>query len=268
MLKQLKSNLSKWIGRSPLQHVPIRAMGGMVKGAWWTLFPHSAYWRGNYEPEIQKIIERYGCCRGYRCWDLGAHFGVYTVGMAMAVGSEGEVVGFEPEPASFKRLQHHVKMNSLKNVRLYNVAVSDADGFSEILLYKGAGATSTHLAYEDEDVSKALVRFKVPLVKLDTLVEGKEIRPPEFIKIDVEGHGAHALRGAIKTLTKYKPTIVISFHASQEIQGARHLLEPIGYKSINFEGQEVAWPNDDFRDFAVFAMNGASDVENKKNTDC
>jgi FkbM family methyltransferase len=260
-LRKFKSALSRWIRKTPFQYIPVIVLKGLAKGARWTAFPESSYWRGTFEPDVQKMVERYGCRRGGCCWDLGAHFGVYTVGMAMAVGPEGEVVGFEPDPVSFKRLQLHVKRNSLEWARLYNVAVSDSEGFSEILLYEGAGTTTTHLAYEDEDVSKVPVRLKVPLVMLDALVERKEIRPPQFIKIDVEGHGARALGGAVKTLTTFKPTIVMSFHSAQEVQGTRRLLEPRGYKAISFEGQEVSWPKDNFRDVAIFA---APNPPNKK----
>jgi FkbM family methyltransferase len=179
--------------------------------------------------------------------------------MSMAVGPKGEVVGFEPDPVSFKKLKLHIYMNSLKCAKIYNVAVSDSDGFSEILIYDNIGTSTTHLAYENEDADKAPTRLKVRIVTLDMLVEKKEIRPPQFIKIDVEGHGAQALRGAIKTLTKFKPVIVMSFHSVQEVDRVRLLLEPIGYKAIDLEGIETQWPKRPV-DGVIFAVPNFSNI--------
>jgi hypothetical protein len=38
-------------------------------------------------------------------WDFGAHFGIYTEGMAMQVGPTRQVGAFEPDPGAFHRLQ-------------------------------------------------------------------------------------------------------------------------------------------------------------------
>lgn len=92
----------------------------------------------------------------------------------------------------------------------------------------------------------------MPTVVLDKLVEQGEIRPPQFLKVDIEGHGAKALRGACRTLAAYHPTITMSFHSQWEVEGTRELLEPIGYRSFTCEGLEVDWPTSNFRGTAVF----------------
>src|SRR6516165_9447744 len=141
MWKQLRARIANWGARTPLRNLPVRVRAGLAKGARWTLLPHTAYWRGNTEIEVEAAIRRQGDLRGATCWDLGTHFGIYTVGLAMAVGPTGQVVGFEPDPVSFARCQRHVRMNRLGWVKLYNAAVSSTVGSAVLLLHQGTGAT-------------------------------------------------------------------------------------------------------------------------------
>ncbi|MSU65186.1 MAG: hypothetical protein EXS38_03585 [Opitutus sp.] len=62
-----------------------------------------------HEPAMQAVLLGLGGgdIRGWTCWDLGAHFGLYSVGLARRVGPAGQVAAFEPNPISFARLQRH-----------------------------------------------------------------------------------------------------------------------------------------------------------------
>jgi FkbM family methyltransferase len=216
----------------------------MAKGAWWTLLPYSAYWRGHTEPHVEQSVRQSGDLTGAACWDLGTHYGIYTIGLALAVGPTGQVAGFEPDPESFARCARHVRMNNLFQVKLFNVAVSETDGSSELLIEgAGKGTPTSHLAYEDE-TGVGAVRLKITTARLDTLVAKGEIRPPRLIKVDVEGHGAKALTGARATLVAHRPAIVMSFHSSAEYKGTRQLIEPLGYRAWEADGREVEWPTD------------------------
>ncbi len=243
-LKALATNL---IARTPIQYFPVTVQKGLAKGANWTLFPYSAYWRGDTELDVEAAIRLHGSIRGATCWDLGTHFGIYTVGMAMAVGSEGQVASFEPDPISFERSQRHVKMNSLTWVKLFNAAVSESEGSSSLILTQGAGASTSHFAYENELPDTTIPKVTVQTVVLDKLVEGGEIRPAQFIKVDVEGHGAKALLGARQTIAAHRPTVVMSFHSQCELDGTREILEPLGYRSFSVEGKELEWSASIFR---------------------
>ncbi len=237
----MKRWAKRLLDRMPIQHVPVRVFGGLARGARWTLYPYSAYWRGSTEPDVERVIREHGCKVGSVCWDLGAHFGIYTVGMAMAVGSTGEVACFEPDPVSFSRCRRHVAMNALSCVRLYDAAASDGCGFAPLIQSNGPGASTSHFAYEDEGTSAHATRVTVPTIRLDDLVTSRELRQPDFIKVDVEGHAAKALLGAHDTLARARPPLLISFHSVFEADDVRTLLEPLGYKTFSCEGQEVAW---------------------------
>jgi hypothetical protein len=83
--------LSKLLCMTPLQYLPVRVRRGLAKGARWTLLPHYHYWRFGGESDIVAAMKMFGNINGASCWDFGAHFGIYTVGLAMQVGTKGQV---------------------------------------------------------------------------------------------------------------------------------------------------------------------------------
>ena len=76
---------------SPLSGIPVRVRRGICSDARWTLFPYTSYWRGTTHPEIDNSIFKYGCRESTVAWDIGAHFGYYTVAMARSRGVRGLV---------------------------------------------------------------------------------------------------------------------------------------------------------------------------------
>ena len=230
----LKSLLAAIIVRTPLRSFPVRIRSGLAKGAWWTAFPSSSYWRGNVEDDIEDAIRNY-VEPGATCWDLGTHFGIYTLGMSLRVGPAGQVAGFEPSATAFAKCLRHVQMNRLSNVKLFNAAVSDVSRTGQLILAHGDWATTSHLPLEDQgsrDIEQGEAdarRVDVKELKLDDLVDSGEIGLPNFIKVDVEGHGAKAVRGALTTIAKARPVIVMSFHSSWELDETREALQPLGY---------------------------------------
>lgn len=242
MLRELAARFAKHVGRTPLGLWPVRVRGGLAQGARWTLLPSSAYWRGTFEHDVDAAVRRIGLSEGMCCWDLGTHFGIYTVGMALAVGPTGQVVGFEPDPISYRRCRRHVNMNGITWARLYDGAASDRTGEAEVLIYSGFGQSTTHLAYSGETGNGA-IRHKIGTYAADDLVERGEIRPAHFIKIDVEGHAAKALHGMRRTLDSAKPHVVISIHCDEEAVAVRHYFP--GYRCRDCStGMDVPFPTD------------------------
>jgi FkbM family methyltransferase len=235
------SLLSALLCMTPLQYLPVRVRRGLAKEAWWTFLPHSHYWRFGGESEIVAAMEMLGNVNSTSCWDFGAHFGIHTVGLAMRVGNDGQVAAFEPNPFPFSRLERHVRMNRLTNVRLFKLGVSDQISRVDLIIADGKGSLQSHFQREDETVDVNTPRVPVSTVCTDLLVEKGEIRLPDFIKVDVQGHGAKALKGSRASIEKKLPMILFSNHSEQELDGIRHLLGPLGYSVFDTIGKEIGW---------------------------
>lgn len=222
----LKTRLCYW---------PVRVRTGVAAGARWTLYPWSAYWRGGFEPELQNELIALGDITGWTCWDLGAHYGLYSVGLARRTGPTGQVVSFEPNPLSFRRLTRHRELNQLGWMKAFEAAVSDAPGTAEFYTYGELESTTTHLPYEDETPDANCAPVDVRLLCLDELVAAGEIRAPQFIKVDVEGHAHKALRGAQAAIASSRPILIVAFHSNLEAQGVHAVLDPLGYVAARIE---------------------------------
>jgi FkbM family methyltransferase len=162
--------------------------------------------------------------------------------MAMQVGSAGQVVSFEPDSTAFRRLKYHVQINSLSNVLLFQAAASNKTGSAHLIVNHGMGSSFSHLRYEDEPVSKRTPTKGVAAVAVDELVSRGLIRHPDLIKVDVQGHGAKALEGCIRSITSTWPIIIFSNHSVWELEGTRKLLEPF-YSVCSLSGNSIPWEN-------------------------
>ena len=241
---RLKSYAVTALGASPLRHWPVTVRSGLAKGARWTAFPFSSNWRIGGESDLADFVRAFGSVQGLNCWDLGAHFGIHTVGLAKAAGSSGQVAGFEPDPVAFAKLVRHVGMNRLTNVKLFQAAASDRDGRLELIVSGGLGSTVTHARYESEVPSAGTTTFDAPSIRLDTLVECGEIELPGLVKVDVEGHGAKAIAGGMQSIARSMPAIVFSVHSPHEWGDTGALLRPLGYEAFTGAGLAVDWDSD------------------------
>ena len=161
--------------------------------------------------------------------------------MAMQVGPTGQVASFEPDTSAFNRLKYHVRINDLQNVKLFEAAASNICASSNLIVTHGLGSSFSHFQYEDEQVSEQTPTLKVDTVVADELVLRGLIRPPDLIKVDVQGHGAKALQGSINSITSKSPVIIFSNHSQWELEGTRKLLEPLGYEARKLTGDSMRW---------------------------
>jgi FkbM family methyltransferase len=231
MSLSLKRMAGSMLALTRLDRLPVRVRSGIARGARWTLYPSTAYWRGTHEPEVQAVLMGLGDgdIRGWCCWDIGAHFGLYSIGLARRVGPTGQVAAFEPNPLSYARLQRHVAMNDLPWLKTFAVAASDQPGPAEFYTYGDLNTTTTHLPYDDEPRTAAARAISVECQSLDTLVRAGELRPPHFIKLDVEGHGHRAMAGMAATLAQHRPIVLAALHSTPEADGIFARLGGLGY---------------------------------------
>jgi FkbM family methyltransferase len=194
---------------------------------------------GNFEPN--ELIWMSGTLtEGMTMIDVGAHMGIYSMIGAKLVGESGVVIALEPSTREFQRLAFHVTLNDLRNVRCLQAAASGSAG--EKALKIASEWNSGHNTF-GEFFSPAVEKTReerVPTQTLDALVAVHGLERVDLIKIDVEGHELQVLAGAVETLKRFRPRMLIEVfeetlrHHGASVEAVMAFLEAHGYALNEF----------------------------------
>lgn len=158
--------------------------------------------------------------------DIGAYIGDHTHFYATQVGSSGKVWAFEPNPDAFACLAHNMAQHP--HVNILNAGASDRA--HTIGIAKSANAGASH----------AISQGSIPCLTIDSL----NIDRCDFIKLDCEGMEPRALRGALNTIMRHRPVMLIEVNREAlRRQGFTQdaifdLLDQLGYTRGNIYAEQ------------------------------
>ena len=153
---------------------------------------------GSYEDESMTLFAQVAHERGCETVvDIGANIGCYTTFFARQHWIS-RVYCFEPDPNHYAQLQANVWLNDgVRKISTYNLALSDASGTAELYVPRKVRRRGTRQyntsASAIESPSAAAEPTTVPVRRLDDVLGAGGCAAA--IKIDVEGHELHVLRG-------------------------------------------------------------------------
>lgn len=160
---------------------------------------------GTYEAPVQQaLVENAGA--GDVVYDIGANIGYFTLLAARRVGSAGAVYAFEPVPENAAAIRRSAGLNGFATVEVIDKAVGDRSGSAELHLARHIGGAMLASVGAPPDHSGSL---RVDLISIDDLARTGRLRPPNLIKIDVEGAEIDVLRGLTETLMVHLPTLIV-----------------------------------------------------------
>lgn len=180
--------------------------------------------------------------------DVGSNFGIFTILLAKKVLEGGKVIAVEPGKEIFSHFIENVKLNNLKNITSFNLALGDKEQEAKLFLGQVAGASS--MAYEP-DASKG---FEIIKVKTgDQLIKENSLPVPNVVKIDVEGFEYSVIEGMRATLKDQKCRLVCCEVHTQMLPSGisadkiTDLLKSLGFNKIEKYDRGTA-------EFHVFAQ--------------
>ena len=146
-------------------------------------------------PDLADTVIDGGACTG----DTAAVF-------SNAVGAGGSVFCFDPVADHLAILEQNIRQFTYANVTVMPYGLSDKNILADpIVLSQYAPGFSSRNA-------------QVPLRSIDYLVDTKELQKIDFLKLDVEGAELDSLRGARKSIQRFKPKLAISlYHKPNDI---------------------------------------------------
>jgi FkbM family methyltransferase len=135
---------------------------------------------------------------GMNAIDIGVNVGITTVVIAKKVGG-GKVYTFDPISGHIDTLKKNLTANGLKNVSIFQMAVSDKVGTVDF--YGGS-------IIPRENVEKSSVKT----TNLDTFLAEEKVETIDLINMDCEGSELLVLKGAERTLRQNKVRIFCEIH--------------------------------------------------------
>ena len=201
-----------------------------------------------YEKELD-IIDKYAD-KSMDALDVGVYRGVYSYKLSQNFKT---VHAFEPNPLLFPYLEKNLK-KIIKNIKLYNYALSDINGKSELKLplrsnsiFKDnieelfkLGAATMHHENEIDNYKKVPINIK----KLDEIKIDNKIG---FIKIDVEGHEKNVLEGGRETIKENKPVLLIEIeekHTRKPVEETINFVRSLNYEAYVYNNNKLISYND------------------------
>jgi FkbM family methyltransferase len=156
----------------------------------------------------------------------GTYFGDFLPGLSSA--ASGTIYAFEPNSENFTCAEWTTVLNSLQNVRLHHAALGESN--SERLMQvaqngHALGGLSHIVASSSAPDGRGGDFEDITTVRLD------DVLPPDadvgIVQLDVEGFEEPALKGALQTITRCRPIMILET-APRALLDAQIL--PLGYQ--------------------------------------
>jgi FkbM family methyltransferase len=181
---------------------------------------------GSFE-EAEIKVARSLARAGTTAIDVGANVGIFTVPLALAVGTRGRVLAVEPSPENVAQLEHNIRLNELENVDVHAIALAAAPG--EVALQLGADPAfhSTATVVRSRDASATTM---VPAETLDGIWRDAGSPHVSFLKVDTEGAELDVLRGGRDLVETWRMPILLEAKEDERLRALDALLVPLGYK--------------------------------------
>jgi FkbM family methyltransferase len=134
-----------------------------------------------YEEKVTNAIKAH-TKSGDTVLDVGGYIGYHTLALRNVVGTEGEVITFEPHPDNAKLIKRTVRQNELENISVEQIAVSDTSGKTTLAAHPKA--SSMHSLLQIHEGTESIT---VETIILSEYLHQNSISQVDFAKIDVEG---------------------------------------------------------------------------------
>lgn len=196
-------------------------------------------WMGGFEDEERDFAAK-GIKSGMRVLNIGANAGLYCIIASKLATMSGEVHAFEPSSQNFELLKRNIEINECKNVILNKVALADFSGKLALNRDESHPDLDGHffVRHLSDPASSSLnVIEEIPCISLDEYwfnACGGEIKPIDFIVIDVEGAELSIFNGAKKTIAA-SPNLVMIMECTNNLDEINRFLSDLSFSYYEWD---------------------------------
>lgn len=177
-----------------------------------TSIENEIFWKGienGWERNSIKVW-KYFSLRAKVIFDIGANTGLFSL-ISIAVNPNAFVYSFEPSKKTFEKLKLNHQINNFSLSNLYEIAISNNNGYSIFYDYDTSHQYSASLNKQMSiaQASGKNLNYEVKTQSLDSFIKEKGILNIDLIKIDVEMHESEVIEGMEETFLNQRPVILI-----------------------------------------------------------
>ena len=167
-------------------------------------------------------------------FDLGANTGIYSL-VSKAVNQKAEIYSFEPVPETYNWLKENIDLN---NFSIYSeqIALSNYNGMSVIKIKEEDHYAATLSNELDDDINVKSIPIETR--RIDDYVAVKGIKGVDLLKMDVELHEPEVLEGMTKTLSMFRPSILLEVHRDDIGVKIQEKLDGLNYLYFDIDEKE------------------------------
>lgn len=186
----------------------------------------SLFWLGSFDPWVCSTLKSL-VVPGTTVLDIGANIGLMSLLMAKAAGMTTQIHAFEPSPNTSTCLRGNAAANSLGNIEIHEVALSDRSGECRLVVPGDQDGMARIGEKREGDLC-----FDVPMISYDEWARDRNFGRISVCKIDVEGHEPQVLAGMQETLAAgLIDSVVFEDHAAPS--------ESLTQKALTQHGFEI-----------------------------
>jgi len=184
---------------------------------------------------------------GKTVYDIGGFEGILTMFFARAVGDNGRVITFEPNPVNFRKILENVKLNHFTNVETSQTALGRKKGKVALVFHPSERARgSIRKSIKKQNLKKkGSETIHVQIDSLDNQIASKSLPKPDLVKIDVEGLEKDVLLGMKETIKHHEPKLFVEIHGVGKEEKRKNAHEVVifliehGYSIYHVESNRI-----------------------------
>lgn len=202
------------------------------------------------ELRVERMMRAAGASDLHRCMelvregsmfiDVGANVGDFSLAACRKLGHTGMVLALEANPTVYQEL---IMSTCGARVAALNLAASDHSGWAtlDVPVDPRGSAMPALSSLERRSDHEHLSHFQVRTVRIDDLVSATP--RVSAMKIDVEGHELAVLQGAVETLARDRPSLIVEIEARHLVDHTMHdvigWMASQGYEAFGLDGEAL-----------------------------
>lgn len=171
--------------------------------------------------------------------DIGANIGQHSLFMSRYAD---RVLAFEPFTAVSARLEHHIALNTIGNIELHKLGLSDSNG--SLPFYAPTGSNQGVGSFAEDSLQRGnQPAGELQIARADDFFSQHPVPHIDLVKIDVEGFEQKVLQGMQDNLARHRPVLVceVTYGEALSFQSQAQFLAslPDNYQLFMFDTRKA-----------------------------